>query len=228
MISIDNNIIPIFSVVICSYNRGRLLRRAVGSVLAQTEKDYEIIIVDDGSTDDTHKIAREYCKSHRNIRYTFHRNRGLSNARNVGILMASGVYVTFLDSDDEYAPEHLDIRKRALLQNPELDLLHGGVKIIGSEYVPDKFNPEKMIHLHDCVIGGTFFLKKESALRVDGFSYTLYGDDNMFFNKAKKLGFKIGKIDAPTYIYHRDQEDSLCNVVEKHGIEKIYEKHGKK
>lgn len=211
MITTQSHIIPFFSVIICTYNREKLLKRALDSLINQSEKDWEAIIVDDGSSDNTFELCKKYVDCHPNIKYIFHKNRGQSLSRNTGILASSGIYITFLDSDDEYDENHLLIRKDCLIQNPDVDFIHGGVKIIGNEFVPDKDNPSKMIHIKDCVIGGTFFIKNTVAIELDGFDNVKYGDDALFYEKVKDNNFQIGVLDYPTYIYHRDSPDSICN-----------------
>ena len=95
---------PIISVIIPTYNRNWILKEAIDSVLAQKFMDYEFIVVDDGSTDDTAALLTAY--GDRII--TIHQeNRGVSAARNVGISIARGNYITFLDSDDLWLPEKL-------------------------------------------------------------------------------------------------------------------------
>ena len=88
------------SVIIPVYNAGDYLRKCLESVLAQTFHEYEIICVDDGSTDTSRQILEEYCKKHRNIRILEQKNKGAGAARNLGLLNAQGEYVFFLDSDD--------------------------------------------------------------------------------------------------------------------------------
>lgn len=96
---------PLFSVTITTYNRSELLPRALESVLAQTFRDFELIVVDDGSTDDTRDLVAAYTDPR--IRYVFQENSGLSAARNRGVAASNGTYVTFLDDDDEALPEWL-------------------------------------------------------------------------------------------------------------------------
>ena len=96
---------PCVSVIIPAYNRAHVLRRAIRSVLSQTFTDYEIIIVDDASTDDTGAVARNFDGPLRMIRHEV--NRGPAAARNTGINAAIGGYVAFLDSDDEWMPGKL-------------------------------------------------------------------------------------------------------------------------
>ena len=101
---------PLFSVIIPSFNRSNLLMEAASSVLDQTFSDYELIIVDDGSTDDTADRVRDL--SSRGVRYIRQENRGPSTARNEGARFARGRYLAFLDSDDLWLPEKLE--KQAL------------------------------------------------------------------------------------------------------------------
>ncbi len=212
---------PFFTVITPTFNRARTLPRAIESIIGQTNDDWEYIIIDDGSTDSTPEVLTAFIKDHRRI--TVHRsiNQGTSKARDLGCSMASGRYITFLDSDDEYAPSHLEERLTILSTNPAIELLHGGVEIIGDPYVADKFDPSKKIHLSECVIGGTFFIRRDLWKRTGGFGSVDYGDDTDFFAKAKTAGALIVTTDLPTYKYYRTEADSLCKIVEAEGIEGI-------
>ncbi|HRE57873.1 MAG TPA: glycosyltransferase family A protein [Candidatus Kapabacteria bacterium] len=214
MLTIYKNRVPFFSVIMPTYNRARLIERALQSLLAQTEKDWELIIVDDGSTDNTNELIRRFIADNPQcaMRYSYHSNRGTGLSRNAGLMQACGLYVTFLDSDDEYEPEHLAIRRSIILDYPDIDLLHGGVNVIGNPFVKDKNNPEKSIHLDECVIGGTFVIKRSTALALGGFAALRYADDSEFYERCSQQGYSIGKTDAPTYIYHRETADSLCST----------------
>lgn len=103
------------SVIIPTYNREKTIERAVNSVLAQTWKELEIIVVDDGSTDRTDEILRAYGNK---IRFIRQQNSGASAARNTGIRAATGEIISFLDSDDEWLPEKTE-RQVKLLQRTE-------------------------------------------------------------------------------------------------------------
>lgn len=213
MISLNNNKIPFFSVIICTFNRKKLISNAIASLINQSYEDWEAIIIDDGSSDNTFDSIQKYCNSDSRIRYMYHSNRGAGNSKNSGIIASSGLFITFLDSDDSYKVEHLNIRRESLLSNPDIDLMHGGVQIIGNKYVPDFDNPEKIIHLKDCVIGGTFFFRKNTALELGGFPSVRFGDDSIFYRKYRAAGKVIAKIENKTYIYNRESEDSLCNLL---------------
>lgn len=104
---VKGNSNPTVSVIIPTYNRAHLVSRAIESVLNQTYQDFEIIVVDDGSMDDTEEIVRSF-KNER-IRYIRHdKNKGEAAARNTGIKAAEGEYIAFQDSDDEWIPEKLE------------------------------------------------------------------------------------------------------------------------
>lgn len=203
--------IPFFSVIMCTFNRNHLISRAIDSLLLQVEKDWECIIVDDGSIDETFHTVKKYADKYSNVKYIYHSNKGTGLSRNAGILAASGMFITFLDSDDEYHPDHLSIRKTILEEYTNLDLLHGGVDIIGNPYVTDKDDYTKQIHLSECVIGGTFVIPRYKLHQIGGFSNLRYADDADLYQKAVDASWNIAKVDYPTYIYHRDSPDSLCS-----------------
>ena len=203
-----------FSVIICTFNRANLLERALNSLLMQTYSDWEVILIDDGSSDNTKEVVKPYLEKFMNFSYFYQENKGIAEARNFGLSIAKGQYCTFLDSDDEYCENHLETRFEILRSNPIIDLLHGGVKIIGNEYVPDKNNPNKQIHLSECVIGGTFFVKTEVALALKGFRRQ-YSEDSDFYERVVKNGYLTKKTALKTYIYYRDTADSICNKMKK-------------
>lgn len=204
---------PLFSVIIPTYNRAYLLVRALKSLTGQTEKDWEGIIVDDGSTDDTYLQIKHFTEPDTRIKYFRKRHSGEALTKNHGILKSKGRFITFLDSDDEYAPVHLESRKYFLLQNPEIKFLYGGVTILGNPYVPDKNDPAVKINLKDCKIGGTFFIERETLLSLKGFRNILLGPDSDLYERAVKQKIKMAEIKVPTYIYHHENPDSITNTL---------------
>ncbi len=203
--------LPFFSVIITSYNRANLLKRALYSLISQTEKDWEAIVVDDGSTDDTHAQIIPYLELNNKITYIRQVSKGCVASKNSGILLSTGRYITFLDSDDEFSPDHLATRKAMLTENSAVNFLHGGVKIIGSPYVPDRHDFEKRVHLRNCAIGGTFFIERNLAFLMKGFSDMCLGHDADFLDRAIRLGARVMKTGLPTYIYHRETQNSITN-----------------
>ncbi|HZK75465.1 MAG TPA: glycosyltransferase family A protein [Candidatus Kapabacteria bacterium] len=212
---------PFISIILPTYNRWRLVTRAIQSIQAQAFTDWELLIIDDGSRDGTYDFVTTETDYDKRVRYHYATNRGLAMARNIGLTIGRGKYFTFLDDDDEYLPEHLAIRVEYLRAHPEVELLHGGVEIIGSEMVADKHDPSRMIPISECVVGGTFFIRRDLAERLQGFRPIEYGDDADFFERAENAGAIIHKIDIPTYRYNRTEEDSLTAIAEREGIEGI-------
>lgn len=112
---------PLISVVIPTYNRADLLPRALRSVLDQTFRDFELIIVDDGSTDNTKEIVDGFRSSFENIIYVSQPNSGqCAYPKNHGIELSKGRFVAFLDSDDEWMPKKLEMQLRVLQKEPDL------------------------------------------------------------------------------------------------------------
>lgn len=118
------------SVIIPAYNAEKYLSEAVESVLNQTLSGIEILIIDDGSTDDTAMIADTYCKKYENVRVIHKANEGVSKARNVGIASASGEYVIFLDSDDALSPNALELLMREAEENKYCAFVQGAHKVL--------------------------------------------------------------------------------------------------
>lgn len=116
------------SIIIPCYNYGWLLAETLNSVLAQTHQDWECIIVDDGSTDNTRSVAEKYQAEDSRFRYIFRENGGLPAARNTGIRQASGTYLQLLDADDLLAPRKLELQVSLLDAQPEIDILYGDVR----------------------------------------------------------------------------------------------------
>ena len=108
---------PLVTVIIPTYNRAPFVCEAIDSVLSQTFNDYELIVVDDGSTDNTTESLKQYQDK---IKYIFQENSGVSSARNAGIKSSNGLWLAFLDSDDEWRPEYLATQMDHASQYPEI------------------------------------------------------------------------------------------------------------
>jgi glycosyltransferase involved in cell wall biosynthesis len=202
---------PLFSIIITAYNRAQLLKRALNSLISQTEKDWEAIIVDDQSTDNTYSQVLPYLRSCTKIKYVRKAHSGAALSKNEGMRACSGKFVSFLDSDDEYDPNHLEFRKAILMRNPFIRFLYGGVRIIGNPYVPDRFNPAQKIHLDDCIIGGSFFIERGTLFSLGGFRNIPLGSDADLFDRVKQSQIPLMAIKESTYIYHHEIRDSITN-----------------
>jgi glycosyltransferase involved in cell wall biosynthesis len=114
----------LISVIIPTYNRSDLICEAVSSVLDQTYQNWEVIVVDDGSEDNTKSALGSFLNDHR-INYVYQKNQGQSVARNNGIALSTGNYICFLDSDNKWLPEKLKVSVDAALENPDVDVIYG-------------------------------------------------------------------------------------------------------
>jgi len=200
------------SIILPTFNREEYLLRSVESVIAQTYNNWELIIIDDGSNDNTKGVLKSYMVQHPNIKYYYHSNKGVALSMNVGIKKSVGEFITFLGSDDEYLPDHLKLRIDYFDSHKGVELIHTTAKIIGNEYVKDKNDLSKEIHLNDCVLGGTLFGRRKVFETLHGFMKVNYSPESEFIERAV-VKFRIKKLNMPTYIYYRDTPDSICNSV---------------
>ena len=205
------DITPETSIILCTFNRAKYLNHCIDTVINQTYQNWELLVIDDGSQDHTFEIVNDYLQKHRNIRYLKHQNRKLAIAKNIGIQASFGKYITFIDSDDAYLPNHLESRLDYMQAHPDVDLIEGGFACDEDIFLADFFQPGKMINLRDCVLGPTFFGKRKVFFELQGFNNISYAEDAEFWARAEKL-VKTNKISQPeTYIYTRG-ENSVTKV----------------
>jgi len=191
-----------------------LVKRAIDSVLSQGYQHFELIIIDDGSTDDFQKNLLSYVSQNEGkITYIRHKNRGQSESINRGILISSGDYITIIDADDEYKPNHLETCLQEMSHN---DLIASVTETIvnhdGDFYVPDRFNQSKLIHVDKCILFATLFGKKEVFTSIS--FEQQYAADAHFYEMAS-LKYRVNKVNSKTYIYYRNSPDSICSKLKK-------------
>jgi glycosyltransferase involved in cell wall biosynthesis len=112
---------PLFSIVIPTYNRGNFLPQTINSVLMQDFEDFEILLIDDGSTDNTAEVIRPFTEKESRVKYYYKENAERGAARNFGIKNSTGNYVIFLDSDDEFLQGHLTEMKKLIVKYPKIN-----------------------------------------------------------------------------------------------------------
>lgn len=117
------------SVIIPTFNRAEMLRDAIESVYCQTYGDWELIVVDDGSTDSTRKMVRAY---EPRIKYVYQGNKGLSSARNLGISLSGGELIAFLDADDIWLPDKLELQVRMMRRSQDIGLVGCGAYLMNA------------------------------------------------------------------------------------------------
>ena len=198
------------AVVVTCYNQARFLPEAVESVLAQSHTIDEIIVVDDGSTDDTAAVARRYG----GVSYVYQHNRGLAAARNTGLRQATADHILFLDSDDILKPKAVEYCLAAFDAQPEAALVYGGFwavdekRIFLSEVVPGPQNDHFASFLRGNPIGmhGTVLYKTHILKRLKGFDESLQRceDYDLYLRLSKDYPIGIYRGIAAEYRQHGD------------------------
>ena len=208
---------PQVSVIIPTYNRGWILKEAIDSVLAQDYKDLELIVVDDGSTDNTFEILASYGND---IKVLFQENKGVSAARNRGITEASGQLIAFLDSDDLWLPRKLSTQidffnqmPDALICQTEEIWVRNGIRVN-----PKKRHkkPSGMIFepsLELCLVSPSAVMIRRSLFdRVGEFDITLPACEDYDLWLRISCRFPVHLIDTPLIIKRGGHDDQLSSM----------------
>ena len=176
------------SVIIPVYNCERYVAEAIESVRAQTYKPTEIIVVDDGSTDNSAKIIEQYLPS---VQYAYQSHNGSGAARNHGIKLAHGNFFSFLDADDIWIKDKLSYQMEAFKSNSRLDMAFGHVINFYSPDLPEHVK-NKIFCPSDKMPGftaGTMLIKKESFVRAGAFETNWHlGEFIDWYIRAKECG----------------------------------------
>jgi hypothetical protein len=201
------------SVIVPAYNQGHYLEEAIGSVVAQSYEDWEIIVVDDGSTDNTRAVATSF--SDDRVRYHYQSNQGLSAARNTGISLATGDYISFLDSDDLFLPQKLELLLTLLESQPELGFAAGeAIFIDGDGQRLNKYMKKgPPLDLSELLLGnpfhvGSVLVRKRWLDRVGTFDEVLRAcEDWDLWLRLAKEGCRMDWVAQPVSLYriHRQQ-----------------------
>ncbi len=184
---------PLVSVIIPIYNGAHHLHAALESVFAQTYRPFEVLVVDDGSVDDSSVIAQSFP----DVRYIHQTNQGVAAARNRGIQAARGEFLAFLDQDDLWVPEKLKLQIDYLLNHPDL-----GYTLTQQEYfldpgatLPAWVRKELVSTVHAGWVLGTFVVRRTAFEKVGDFAtgYVAASDSDWFF-RAKAAGIQMAVI----------------------------------
>ncbi len=206
-----------FSVIICAYNIEKYISKAINSVLEQTFKDYELILVNDGSKDNTLNILKKYeAENIDRVRVIDNVvNLGLGKSRNIAISQAEGEYIVHLDGDDLfYEPDTLK-RINETIGEDGADLIYFGVKYIGGDnkaHLPNAENSTKeariVCDMHFAVASKVWrkeFLDKNNITFIED----MYYEDMVYSIKATILADKLKYGEFPIYYYYRNREGSI-------------------
>lgn len=215
---------PKVSVIIPTHNRAESLRSAISSVLNQTFQDFEIIIVDDASKDNTREVVREL--SDRRIKYLRHEtNKREAAARNTGVTNASGEYIAFLDDDDEWLPEKLELQVDLLDSSPTVmgAVYTGSIRVDSAtgrtlnHWMPTKRgNIFRDLLSMNCVgTPSTVLLRRECFKKVGLFDSSIaFGPDyDMWIRVSKQYHFDCIRRPLIKYYIHSDRLSSNYDVI---------------
>jgi glycosyltransferase involved in cell wall biosynthesis len=203
---------PEVSVNICCYNSEKFIRQTLESVLNQTFKDFEIVIVDDGSEDRTGEIINEYKDGC--IKYYYQQNKGLSASRNRAIELSSGKYIALLDHDDIWSSKKLEKQMQLFRDKPKLGLIFsncyfrnekkGKTRLYFKRDEDFHENPIGKFFIKDYIPLLTIILKKDIVKSIGGFSekYITCMDYDFIFRYLKKYKFDYLNEPLATYILH--------------------------
>jgi glycosyltransferase involved in cell wall biosynthesis len=184
---------PLVSVIIPVHNGGLYLRAALESVFAQTYRPFEVIVVDDGSTDDSGVIAQSFPEVH----YIHQANQGVATARNNGLEAARGEFFAFLDQDDLWTPDKLKLQIAHLLSHPDLGytLTQQQFFLEPGATIPAWFRKELLPEVHTGWVLGTLVVRRTAFEKIGNFAtgYSAASDGDWFF-RAKAAGIPMAVV----------------------------------
>ncbi len=230
------------TVIIIFHNEGRFLQEAIGSVLRQTYCDWELLLVDDGSTDGSTDLARRYAAQRlapiRYVQHPYHANRGMSVSRNLGLTHARGEFVLFLDGDDVIVPNALDDQVTFMDAHPHVGTVYGPMRVwrswdrqadgtpaqdstldlhLETERVHEPTSVLTTFLLHeDAVPSGNLF-RTELVRKLGGFEDEFTGmyEDQVF--RVKFCRVAPAYVSSRVWYHYRKHSDSCCALMVKQG-----------
>lgn len=203
---------PSVSVIMSVFNGEQFIRDAVNSVLSQTFRDFEFIIIDDGSTDGTAAIIESFDDSR--ITVVHQRNFGLTKSLNIALSMAKGEFIARQDADDLSIPNRLETQLAFLRENPEISLVGSSVKVIdaeGSELAV--FNPpcdaptiRQKLKSYNCLWHGSVLFRRSCLSVLGGYNekFTTAQDYDLWLRFAEN--FELANLSTPLYAYRFNPE----------------------
>ena len=212
----------LISIILPTYNRGYIIQKAIDSVLVQNYEYWELIIVDDGSTDETDEVVRRYHDER--IRYVKNEtNMGANYARNRGVELAKGKYLTFIDSDNVWEEQKLSILLKEIQKNSNIRLVFGqilttdlcGNRILAPENGFQTKDLWRTINERNVIDTNAALISRETFLEVGGFDICLkrLQDWDLFYRVIQKFVDNVKYVEK-VVSYNYIQKNSISNVIE--------------
>lgn len=216
---------PLISVVITCYNYGKYIAGCLQSVLAQTFKDFEIILVDDGSTDNTNEEIQPYLSDHR-LSYIQQENSGQARAKNVGVKNASGKFIAFLDADDLWDVAKLE-KQMALFSSEKIGIVYSRARFIdadgrdldyqvtGKYLQPRRGNVTEFLLMDNFIPFSSSIVRRDCLLSLGAFDESLkMGIDwDLWLRQSTRYHFDF--VDEPLLIYRLGHPGQMSKNVEE-------------
>ncbi len=225
---------PLVTVVIPAYNRAEKIVKALESVQAQTYRNWEIVVIDDGSEDSTPQKVRELSHGDRRIRLIRHdKNRGAQAARNTGIKNSKGDWVSFLDSDDQWLNDSLQLRM-SLALSERISVVHSGAYLVMDDGILKPWrvsgvagNAYRDLLRNEGPVFQSLLISREALTRID------YLDERIVsfqeWDTAIRLAkyYRFGFLPKPTFIYDNRNDDAISRDSVRAGLgyEQVVRKH---
>lgn len=221
----------LFSVVITIYNKENVLERCVESLLEQTYKDLEIVLVDDGSKDSSPLICQKYADNYNQVVYVRQENQGVAPARNTGLRAASGKYITFIDADDYLEKDVFEKVSAFLEQYPETDMVSWGcweegeqgekLAVISMKQECFASKQEAFLDINKRILGYVWLWSFKREILLDNQilfeKYLEPIDDYYFVLQAFSCAKVVGSVENTFYHYVRSNSlESLSKRIPKH------------
>lgn len=221
----------LISVVVPCFEQAQFLEEALESVFQQIHTDWECIIVNDGSTDDTEKIARQWQLKDYRFKYLYQENQGLSTARNTGVKRSNGKYILPLDADDKIAPNYLELALKTFLKKPHVKVVYCRAIKFGlvNEYWHLKSFSLEALSKKNMIFAAAVY-RKEDWERVGGYDTEMkYGwEDWEFWIAILKNGGDVEQLKMNGF-YYRIKEKSMLTTIDskqsKYLLEYVSVKH---
>jgi glycosyltransferase involved in cell wall biosynthesis len=205
------------SIIVPCYNQAEYLGEALQSVLVQDYANWECIIVNDGSTDDTEIVAKQWCDKDARFRYLFKENGGLSSTRNFGIASSTGTFILPLDADDKIAPNYVALAMQSFKEDSSLKVVYSKAVKFGSEEGLWDLQPFslKAIAMENMIFCSAIFRKRDWEL-VGGYDVNMiYGyEDWEFWIALLKNGGNVKRLEIIGF-YYRMKPNSMVQKLDK-------------
>jgi glycosyltransferase involved in cell wall biosynthesis len=211
----------LISIIVPCYNQAQYLNECLQSVIEQTYQNWECIIVNDGSPDNTEEITNKWVEKDNRFKYLYKDNGGLSSARNAGINIAQGIYILPLDADDKISNNFLNECFKSIEKNTNVNLIHGKLVKFGSInriYKNEKYSYQKL--LLDNLFPCSSLFKKSEAIDIGLYDENLKAglEDWDFWIRLLSEKSNVVYLDNCSFFY-RIKDNSMYDVLKKNNLE---------